>query len=271
VPPGQVSAYTVDLGQHPALPIAGAIFYSIGTFALFFALAFLFRATRARKPEMPQLALIMAAIGAVAYGVGRAVTEVARDIGASGFVDAIDKSNSAAREALTPSSALVGQVVWELGSLSLAVGFILIALNAMRVGLLTRFMGVLGIIVGVAITPILPLDQQGIIRIFWLGALGALILGRMPSGVPKAWVTGQAEPWPSQQQQREQREAARAEAAAAENGGSEEAPRRRLSPTARTPAKAPPPTAPTPRRPDAATAGTAHSASKKRKRKRRSP
>jgi hypothetical protein len=271
VPPGQVSAYTVDLGQNPALPIAGAIFYAIGTFALFFALGFLFRATRARKPEMPQLALIMAAIGAVAYGVGRAVTEVARDIGAAGFVDAIDKSNSAAREALTPSSALVGQVIWELGSLSLAVGFILIALNAMRVGLLTRFMGVLGIIVGVAVTPILPLDQQGIIRIFWLGALGMLILGRMPSGVPKAWVTGQAEPWPSQQQQREQREAARAEAAAAENDWGEEAPRRRLSPTARTPAKAPPPTAPTPRRPDAATAGSPHSASKKRKRKRRSP
>src|ERR1700754_3300667 len=71
VPPGQVSAYTVDLGQNPALPIAGAIFYALGSFALFFALAFLFRATRARKPEMPQLALIMAAIGAVAYGVGR--------------------------------------------------------------------------------------------------------------------------------------------------------------------------------------------------------
>ena len=206
VPPGQVSAYTVDLGQHPALPIAGAIFYALGSLALFFVLAFLFRATRARRPELPQLALIMAAIGAVGYGVGRAVTEVARDIGAAGFVDAVDKSNSAARDALTPSSALVGQVIWELGSLSLAVGFILIALNAMRVGLLTRFMGVLGIIVGVAITPILPLDQQGIIRIFWLGAVGALFLGRMPSGLPKAWVTGQAEPWPSQQQLREERE-----------------------------------------------------------------
>ena len=60
----------------------------------------------------------------------------------------------------------------------------------MRVGLLTRFMGVLGVIVGVAVAPILPIDQQGIIRVFWLAALGMLFLGRWPSGTPKAWATG---------------------------------------------------------------------------------
>jgi len=86
------------------------------------------------------------------------------------------------------------------------------------VGLLTRFMGVLGVIVGVAVAPILPIDQQGIIRVFWLAALGMLFLGRLPSGTPKAWATGQAEPWPSQQQLREQRAAARA----ADDGGEDE-------------------------------------------------
>src|SRR5512133_2803688 len=53
-PPGRVSAYTVDVGQNPALPITGAILYGIGSLAIFFALAYLFRATRARKPELPQ-------------------------------------------------------------------------------------------------------------------------------------------------------------------------------------------------------------------------
>ena len=105
----------------------------------------------------------------------------------------------------------------------------------MRVGLLTRFMGVLGVIVGVAVAPILPIDQQGIIRVFWLAALGMLFLGRLPSGTPKAWATGEAEPWPTQQQLREQRAAARAQArapsAAARRGGA--AARRR--PAARRP------------------------------------
>jgi MFS family permease len=264
IPPGRIAAYTVEVGQSPALPIAGAVLFGIGTLAIYYAMAFLFRAVRARKPEFQQIALIMAAIGAVGFGLGRAVSEIARYLGARDFVDAADHTNSAASDALSPSASLIGQVIWQAAALALGFAFVLIALNAMRVGLLTRFMGVLGIIVGV--TFVLPLDQQGIIRVFWLGALGVLFLGRMPSGMPQAWTTGSAEPWPTQQQLREQREAARAESAAGRSEAWKEGP----SPTERTPAKAPPPAPPSPRRPDAAAAGTEHSSSRKRKRKRRS-
>jgi hypothetical protein len=134
----------------------------------------------------------------------------------------------------------------------------------MRVGLLTRFMGVLGVIVGVAVAPILPIDQQGIIRVFWLAALGMLFLGRLPSGTPKAWATGQAEPWPSQQQLREQRAAAQADAGEDEDEGENARASRRGATTA------PPPKPPSPRRPEPAAPGSEHSASKKKKRKRRS-
>ena len=264
IPPGRIAAYTVDVGQSPGVLILGAVLFGLGSVAIYFAMAYLFRAVKARKPEFQRIALIMAAIGAVGFGVGRAVSEIARYLGARDFVDAADHTNSAASDALSPPASLIGQVIWQAAALALGFAFVLIALNAMRVGLLTRFMGVLGIIVGV--TFVLPLDQQGIIRVFWLGALGVLFLGRMPSGMPKAWTTGTAEPWPSQQQLREQREAARAEGTA-ERG--EPAPRR-SSPTERTPAKTPPPAPPSPRRPDAAAAGTENSASKKRKRKRRS-
>jgi hypothetical protein len=263
IPPGRIAAYTFEVGQSPALPIAGAVLFGLGSLAIYFAMGYLFRAVRARRPEFQQIALVMAAIGAVGFGLGRAVSEIARYLGAADFVDAADHTNSAASDALSPSASLIGQVVWQAAALALGFAFVLIALNAMRVGLLSRFMGILGIIVGV--TFVLPLDQQGIIRVFWLGALGVLFLGRMPSGMPKAWTTGEAEPWPSQQQLREQRQAARADVGAA---GEESAPR--SSPTERTPANAPPPAPPTPRRPDAAAAGSEQSASKKRKRKRRS-
>jgi hypothetical protein len=256
IPAGRISAYTIDIGQHPAAPIAGAILYGIGSMAIFFAMGYLFRAARARRPALQQYALVLAAVGAIGYGVGRAVSEIARYLGAIDFVDATDKSNSAAADALSPTASLVGQVIWQAAALALGFAFVLIALNAMRVGLLTRFMGVLGIIVGV--TFVLPLDQQGIIRIFWLGALGFLFLGRWPA-MPKAWVSGEAEPWPSQQQLREQRRAARAEREPTESARTR---------SQRTP---PPPAAPpTPRRPDASAAGESHSSSKKRKRKRRS-
>jgi hypothetical protein len=260
IPPGRISAFAVDVGQHPTVPILGAILYGLGALAVYFAMAFLFRATRARRPGMSQVALLMAAIGAVGFGVGRAVSEVARYLGARDFVHAVDKTNSAATDALSPTATLVGQLIWETSALALGFAIAIISLNAMRVGLLSRFMGVLGVIVGVATPPILPIDQQGIIRVFWLAALGVLFLGRWPSGMPKAWVTGEAEPWPTQQQLREQREAARAERAGrgASTGAGASA------------AKTPPPAAPSPRRPDPAAAGSEHSASKKKKRKRRS-
>jgi len=264
IPPGRISAFAVDVGQHPVVPIVGAILYGLGSLAIFFAIAYLFRATRARRPGMPQIALILAAVGSVGFGVGRAVSEVARYLGARSFVDAVDKTNSAASDALSPTATLVGQLIWETCALALGFGIAIISLNAMRVGLLTRFMGVLGVIVGVAVAPILPIDQQGIIRVFWLAALGMLFLGRLPSGTPKAWATGQAEPWPSQQQLREQRAAARGAGEA-----EEDEPERRRE-TGRGAPATPPPKAPSPRRPDPAAPGSEHSASKKKKRKRRS-
>jgi hypothetical protein len=258
IPPGRFSAFAVDVGQHPTLPIVGAIVYGLGSLATYFAIAYLFRATRARRPGMQQIALVMAAVGAVGFGLGRSVSDVARYLGARDFVNAVDKTNSAAADALSPTANLVGQLVWETSALVLGFAIAMISLNAMRAGLLSRFMGVLGVIVGVAIPPILPIDQQGIIRVFWLAALGMLFLGRWRN-MPKAWATGEAEPWPTQQQLREQREAARAER---EPGPPSTGERGASSP--------PPPAAPSPRRPDPAAPGTDHSASKKKKRKRRS-
>jgi hypothetical protein len=258
VPPGRFSAFAVDVGQHPTIPIVGAIVYGLGSLSIYFAMAYLFRAARARRPGMQQIALVMAAVGAVGFGVGRAVSEVARYIGAHDFVNAVDRTNSAATDALSPTATLVGQLIWETCALALGFAIAIISLNAMRVGLLSRFMGVLGVIVGVAVAPILPIDQQGIIRVFWLAALGMLFLGRWRN-TPKAWATGEPEPWPTQQQLREQRDAARAdrEPSPPSGGGPD-------------PPSPPPPAAPSPRRPDPAAAGTEHSASKKKKRKRRS-
>jgi hypothetical protein len=252
IPPGRLAAQAEYLGHHATIPIIGAILFGLGTLLIFPPLAYLFRATRARRPVLPQVALVLGAIGVVGFGVGRTVTEISRYLGARDLVHAADHTNSAAADALSGSTFLIGQIIWQAGALGLGFAFVLLCLNAMRVGLLTRFMGILGLIVGV--TFVLPLDQQGIIRVFWLAALGVLILRRWPGGVPKAWDTGEAQPWPSQQEVREQREAARVAA------GGEPRPRRERRPAAQ---PAPPPGVAQPESP------VAHSASKKRKRKRR--
>ena len=77
------------------------------------------------------------------------------------------------------------------------MALVMVSLNAMRVGLLTRFLGYLGIIGGVL--TIIPLVPIPIVEAYWLLALAYLLSGRWPSGVPPAWSTGRAEPWPARQ------------------------------------------------------------------------
>jgi hypothetical protein len=255
-PPGKFALQAMWLGDHAAIPLIGAAIFAIGTLLIFFPLAYLWRATRARRDRLQMIGLILAGAGAVIFALGRFISDVARYLGAMNFRDAADQSNSAAREALFNSTSfLVGQGILQLGALMLGFAMVTICLNAMRVGLLTRFMGVLGIIVGVAagLSLTIPVDQQGIIRAFWLGALGFLLVGRWRGGPLPAWKTGEAKPWPSQQQLREQREAAARGEGSGRSGGAP---------------SSPPPSTPRPRRPE--TPADSQGAARKRKRKRRS-
>ena len=214
IPPGRLALQVEWLGQHATVPTIGAVIYGLGSLAIFGAFVYLFKATRARYPRFTQLALVAGTAGIVMFAVGRTAAEVSRYVGAMGFDGG---GNQAANEALTGGSFFVAQLIWQLGAFAAGFGFVLLGLNAMRAGLLTRFMGVLAMIVGV--TFILPIDQQGVIRAFWLIALGFLLALKWPGGAPKAWETGLAEPWPSAAEQRAQRAAAAEAAAGAGSGG----------------------------------------------------
>ena len=85
----------------------------------------------------------------------------------------------------------------------MAVAFVLVALQAMNVGLLTRFMGYLGMFAGALF--LFQITQVPVVQCFWLLALAYLLSGRWPTGVPPAWRTGRAEPWPSSAEVRAQR------------------------------------------------------------------
>ena len=197
IPPGRLSEQVLWLGDHAVLPIAGAVLVSLGSLLIFLPFSYLYRATKARNTQLTSAVLVLGAIGCASFAFGRAASEISRYAGAAGFSGG---DNSQALDALTPSAYTIGQLLMLLGSFALGFSFVMLGMQAMRAGLLTRFMGVLGVIVGA--TFVLPLDQQGIIRSFWLGALGFLIAGRWPSGVPSAWETGRAEPWPSAAQTR---------------------------------------------------------------------
>jgi hypothetical protein len=183
------------------------VLIAVGAVLVAPALGYLFRATRARRPTLPQMALWAVLLGPLLVAIGGLVAQVTLVVQAHQFAGGHDFSSQAARDALGGGALLAGQLARQLGILAMALGFVLVALHAMRAGLLTRFMGILGILAGVLF--VLPLGSSlPIVQSFWLIALGPLLLGRWPSGVPPAWTSGEAMPWPSQQELREQRQAA---------------------------------------------------------------
>jgi len=193
IPPGRIALQAEWLSSRLTMPIIGTVLYGIGSLLIFGVIVFLFKATRARNPSLGQATLIAGAAGAVAFGVGRTVAQLSYYFGIASFEGG---NNLQATEALTGGAFTAGQVVWQLGAFAIGFAFIMLGLNAMRVGLLTRFMGVLAMIVGV--TFILPLDQQGVLRAFWLATVGFIFILRWPGGrIPPAWISGKAEPWPS--------------------------------------------------------------------------
>jgi hypothetical protein len=199
------------------LDIASNIVGALGWAGVAVTLRFLFTAARARNEQLNPLFGLMALIGAGLIAISGIALAIASAIWSSDFVShgsqTYDQAKSLTSGALLPVLSYAGL----LGLLLTAVSFVLVSLNAMRVGLLTRFMGYLGIFAGVlviaAITPV------PVVAGYWLVALAVLFLGRWPTGTPPSWRSGKAEPWPSTQQLREQAAAQREAARAGRGGG----------------------------------------------------
>ena len=115
-----------------------------------------------------------------------------------------DFTNHAVDNALTKGTAnVITQYLDLLAGLAVAVAMIVIMVNAMRVGLVTRWMGVLGIFTGILI--FLPIGGATleVVPAFWLVAMGILYVGKWPNGQPPAWESGEARPWPTRAQMRD--------------------------------------------------------------------
>src|SRR5690349_15307169 len=190
--------YAEYLKDHAVELIASRAMTALGYFALAYARTRLAAAVRARRRQLAQWAFYLPVLPPVLVGaawrpggLGRlsAADQVVNGNGTIGSVQDLGQAgvSELASVLLTPAA------------LALTVAIVLLSLNGMRTGLLTRFMGALGMVVGIfqviQVGASLPLVQT-----FWLGGLAMLFAGRRPGGDPPAWRTGRAEPWPTAQQ-----------------------------------------------------------------------
>jgi hypothetical protein len=219
--------------------IGSSVVRAIAYLAFAYAITFIAVAARARRPELPRPIVYIALVGAVLFAVAGVLGGVGWVVAVGNYLDG-PKTVDAATDVTNDSLVLTASLLAQLAQLAIAAGLLLISLNAMRTGLLTRFLGILGMISGAL--AVLSQFVFAFLEAFWLISVGFLLLGIGRAGLPPAWRTGEAEPWPT-----------RAELAAA---------RREAAPAKPKPAADEPEAEPTP-------AGRAHPSSKKRKRKRR--
>jgi hypothetical protein len=196
--------------SHHALPlVAGSFLAAVAVGALTLILLLLFDAARFRRPSVwpPARSLVLG--GGIAVAVASVAHEVVYAIETHSFAVGTDHSRHAVEQALTKGTGnQIVAYVSLLAGLALVVGMIVVLLNALRTGLLPRWMAILGMFGGLLILlPNVGATLQ-LVPAFWMVMMGILLASRWPGGDPPAWGAGEARPWPT-----------RAQMAAARKGG----------------------------------------------------
>ncbi|HEY1457630.1 MAG TPA: hypothetical protein VGF15_03840 [Solirubrobacteraceae bacterium] len=194
--------------SHHALQlIAGSVLTSIALGILTVCLLFVLGAVTHRRPETSPLARPLVLAGGSLIALLGVINEVVLSIRRHHFVSAHNYSIHAVNAITHNTGYDILAIFTPLAGLALVAGMIITMLGCVRVGLLPRWMGMVG---GVsAVLLLLPTPTFDLIPSFWLVALGILMMGRWPKGDPPAWAAGEARPWPSQAQMRSEQLAAR--------------------------------------------------------------
>ena len=198
--PENLPAIVLYSNEHVGQFVARTVCSVLGLIAIAIVLDFLYRATRARNPQLPTMLRPLPWIGGLGLAAVTIGIQVVSIVNFGHFETESSFTYDEAKAAIDFGALqLIGVTV----QLAFGFAFVMIAINAMRVGLLTRLLGYVGVISAVLfVIALLPVP---IIQAYWLGALAFMLWGRSPTGLPPAWQSGEAMPWPSPAEMREAR------------------------------------------------------------------
>jgi MFS family permease len=179
--------------RHAGELLGASILQGIGMSLVVIAGVHLYRATKARDPKATPVVQVMAIYGPIAFALSTVIRAIALAVLASDFTGRDFQTLDAADDVFKNPVLIAATVIGFSGVIALAYWLVKGSLDAMRVGLLTRFMGWIGVAMG----PALILGFGTLLLPVWLIALGAMFLGLWPRGAPPAWEEGRAVPWPN--------------------------------------------------------------------------
>ncbi|HEV2997977.1 MAG TPA: hypothetical protein VGX16_02640 [Solirubrobacteraceae bacterium] len=187
--------------EHAFGLLVGSVLQALALAILIVVLLFLLQSVSFRRPEVPPAARPLVLFGGGAFAAAGLVAQIVRTIQTHAFAVGHDFSNHAVEEALTPTAYVVVELLGLLVGIVFAAGMVIVVLNAMRVGLLVRWMGMLGIVMAVLVFTPFGIFFGGalpsLLVAFWMVGLGILLLGRWAGGDPPGWAAGEARPWPT--------------------------------------------------------------------------
>jgi hypothetical protein len=184
--------------------MASALLSALAALLLVGVFLYLFRATLARASAVPRWFVYLVIAAPILYAISRVTyaleaIDIADDF-ATGRGPIRGAAGGDRASELSDVSPLV-LAVQTAGTVGVAFLFVMLPLRARRVGLLTPFMSILGVVAGALV--VFPLGGvSSVVQAFWLGALGMVFFGRWPGGRGPAWESGRAEPWPNAAQRR---------------------------------------------------------------------
>jgi hypothetical protein len=193
-----------NVDGHRTAQMLSSILQAIGVGLLAAPLYYLFRATRERSDAVrgQLVGVIVAAplfLAALAILSGlstlsAATTFVNDDVPrllARGVALGSERANDVANDAIVDAPLRPLAAGFGLGGqLGFVIGMFYTCLHAMRVGLLPRFWGSLGMALGAVSFLFFQF------ALLWFVYLGVMLTGRVPGGRPPAWESGEAMPWP---------------------------------------------------------------------------
>jgi MFS family permease len=186
--------------RHASNYVAGGLLQLAALFCVVAVLWYLYRATKYRREQTQVFALVLSIVGPVLFAIAGAIGPFVISHYATEFVNGANHTNQHAKDLVNGGSAAIFSILTPIGALTFALGMIMTNVNAIRAGLLSTFVGIIGVIGGILF--VLPLGPPQLLLFFWLGSVGLTLLDRWPGGRGPAWAAGEAIKWPTAMERR---------------------------------------------------------------------
>jgi hypothetical protein len=183
------------LVHHQVTLIISLVLIGAGAALMIFPLRYLAAAERLRSTTPSGVTSYLARYAPLLIAIFFPVYEISLIVGAHNYLSGSARTSHAITAATGGGLRTALFLLLTLGTLSMAATFVLISLRSMRVGLLTRMMGGVGIIGGVLF--VIPLTPLPVVQALWLIFFAAMLLEWGARPLPEAWTVPDARPWPS--------------------------------------------------------------------------